>query len=229
MIVSENIAIVVFLSIALVSMFFAWYFASYDIFSGAKFHTFIVVFGGLGVIITFLFYYNVLQLQAEQQILQKLDIATKFNSAWSILLTSMNTASAVVPKFVLSMTPLTNHACKESNISNEEYIGDEPTAEVCTFKMSLSFRIFSLWQDFFKGRDFFDNNISFGYINNFLQKANSEDLHKEWLASKLNFDNTTQSFGDLLFEYGLPITIQIPESYIQAAEKLINDPRYAEL
>ena len=91
--------------------------------------------------------------------------------------------------------------------------------------MTLSYKIFELWQDVILAHKFI-NYDPLSYIVNFLQRANSEQLYVQWTVNKINFNNETIKLGDLLFEYALPITNQTTEEYISVANKLIVDPRY---
>lgn len=224
MLVTENLAILVFLGIFIIALISARYFNDFEAFETHKLHTFLIVFGGLGAIITFLFYYNVLVLQSQQQASNQVDLIARLNtSIFNNLLEAMNEAALVAPKFILSLTTLTNQTC--CGIDNTTEMCN-PVA--CTKTMTLSYRIFSLWQDYIHIHDLIPVNEQ-SYICNFLQRANSSLLYEQWLLSKLNFDKDTEIFGDLLFSYGLPITLQIPKSYEDAAQALIQDPIYKNL
>jgi hypothetical protein len=224
MLISENLAIIVFLTIIITAVIISWYFHTFEAFNEHRLHTFIMVFGGLGVIITFLFYYNVLVLQSQQQASNQADIVARLNtSIFNNLLDAMNEAAIVAPQFILSLTPLTNPTC--CGITN---IPKECNPVACTKTMTLSYRIFSLWQDYIHIHDLIVIDEQ-SYICNFLQRANSSLLYEQWLVSKLNFDSDTQTFGDLLFTYGLPITLQVPKSYEDAAQMLLQDPIYKNL
>lgn len=196
---------------------------NYEIYDKGSFHTFIAIFAGLGVFITFLFYYNLIELQRQQQGLTAIQEFSRINdSMLNGVLDEINKASTIIPNFVLSITPLTNTICMSS-------APEDPTnIQTCTEKMVLSYRIFSVWQDVILCDRF--NNFDFvAYVSNFLQRANSNQLFREWTVNKLNFGSKTQEFGDLLFEYGLSIEDQTPATYTAAAENLINDPRFNSL
>jgi hypothetical protein len=218
MLINQKTALFIFLSIIVASILVAIYFKSFDEFEHNRIRTFITVLGGLGIIITFLLYYNIVALQTEQQETNRLTIIQEINiSILNSILKAMNDASSIIPMFVLSLNPLTN-----SSTSN---VPDPTDPIASTTKTTLSYRIFSLWQDYIWLRDGIEID-SIAYLNNFLQRANSPMLHELWLVSKLNFTNETEALGDLLFEYALPITVQVPQSYIDASAKLIADPRY---
>ena len=167
-----------------------------------------------------MFYYNLVAIQNDQQVLTGIQEISRINdSLLNSVLDEIQEASAIIPNFVLSVTPLTN------SINTVTVAPDEETAVTTTERMVLSYRIFSLWQDMIVSSKFLHAD-PVAYVSNFLQRANSKQLAEMWLLSKLNFLPATQSFGDLLFKYALPITQQVPQSYIQAATQLIADPQY---
>lgn len=231
--VTPNIALGFFFLIIIVAAVIAWWMGSYADYDKCSFHTFIAILAGLGVFVTFLFYYNVVQLQNQQQELAAVQELARINdSVLNSVLDEIKDASNIIPNFVISITPLTNVVCCSTGATGSGTgtcvieVGEDPiNPETCTEKMVLSYRIFALWQDVVIGHKF-TNFDSIAYVSNFLQRANSPQLYVQWTASRINFDTQTQSFGNLLFEYALPITNQTPEEYVSVAQKLINDPRY---
>lgn len=223
MLLTSNAALLLFLVILVIAAIVAWTTIDYAEYDKGSFHTFISILAGLGIFITFLFYYNVVELQQQQQNLAFIQEISRINdSVLNSVLEEIQGASSVIPNFVLSVTPLTNTVCSSSAPE------DPVNPQTCTEKMVLSYRIFSLWQDVIVS-DHFSESDPQAYIANFLQRANSTQLLSQWTVNKLNFYADTQVFGDLLFEYGLPITVQTPQSYIDAAAALIADPRYQAL
>lgn len=218
--ITPNFALILFAIILVVSGVLAWRMNSYAQYDKGSFHTFIAILAGLGVFITFAFYYAVIELQQQQQALAGIQELARINdSVLNSVLNAISESSNIIPNFVLSITPLTNTVCDSS-------APDDPVnPQTCTEKMILSYRIFSLWQDMIVS-DRFLTIDPISYIANFLQRANSPQLQQQWFVNKLNFLPATQTFGDLLFQYGLPITNQIPSEYINAAQNLINDPIY---
>jgi hypothetical protein len=210
----------------------------YEHYDKSKFHTFIAILAGLGVFVTFMFYYNVVELQQQQQELAAIQEFGRINdTVLNSVLDSINLSSTIIPSFVLSITPLTNTICCPGGSGGSGGSGsmciytpatDPVTPQTCTEKMVLSYRIFALWQDTIISKHFVGGNQT-GYIANFLQRANSPQLYEQWLVNRLNFVPDTQTLGDLLFEYGLPITDQVPSSYINAANQLVNNPRYQQI
>jgi len=218
--VTPNFAIILFGIIIIISGVLAWRMKNYAEYDKGSFHTFIAVLAGLGVFVTFAFYLSVIELQQQQQALAAIQELSRINdSVLNSVLNEIQESSTIIPNFVLSLTPLTNTICTSSAIE------DPVTPQTCTQKMILSYRIFSLWQDIIVSNGFLNIDPT-SYIANFLQRANSPQLYQEWTVSKLNFLPSTQSFGDLLFRYGLPITNQTPEEYISVAQQLIADSSY---
>ena len=232
MLLTANIALIVFAAILILSAIISYRFKSFKKFEGGAFHIFIVVLTGLGVFVTFMFYYNVVELQNQQQQLAALqEVARLNNTIINSVLTEIQNSSLIIPNFVLSITPLTNTICCSTGSTGSSEIcyipvGDDPiNAQTCSAKLSLSYRIFEMWQDVILAHTFINYN-PLSYIVNFLQKANSQQLYIQWNVNKINFNNDTIIFGDLLFKYALPITNQTPEEYVSVANNLINDYMY---
>jgi hypothetical protein len=219
-VVTPTIALGLFVVILIIAGILAWYMNDYASYDKGSFHTFIAILAGLGVFVTFMFYFSVIELQQQQQELATIQELARVNdSLLNSVLNEMKTASEIIPNFVLSITPLTNTVCS-SNAPP-----DPVSPQTCTEKMVLSYRIFSVWQDVIVS-DRFLTMDPISYVANFLQRANSPQLEEQWSVNKLNFSSETQEFGDLLFKYGLPITNQTPAEYISTAQTLLNDPKY---
>lgn len=216
--VTPKLALGVFLFILAAAAIAAWWMSTYNRYDQSTFHTFIAVLAGLGVFVTFMFYYSVVELQQQQQQLAVIQETARISDiVFNDLLSEIDKASIIVPNFTLSLTPLL--PCGAT-------AGPDPvTPEACIEKLILSTKIFGTWQDIIISNTFVDYQ-PVAYVTNFLQQANSSQLLDQWSTAKINFNSRTQSFGDLLFEYGLPITDQVPNSYVNAAYQLLADPRY---
>lgn len=221
--VTPGIALIFFVIILCVSALLAWKMSNFSNYDKGAFHTFIAVLSGLGVFVTFLFYYSVIELQQQQQQLTEIqELSRVTDSLLNSVLSEINNAALTIPNFVNSITPLTNTVCEAE--SKE----DPVNVKTCTEKMVLSYRIFSVWQDVI----FSDNFLIMdpvAYISNFLQRANSKQLEKQWKVNKINFSQSAQTFGDILFEYGLQIENQTPEEYVRVANQVIKDPKYVRI
>lgn len=257
--VSENFALFFFVVILIVAAAIAWWMGSYSEYEPGKFHTFIVILAGLGVFVTFLFYYNVVALQNQQQQLAALEEIARINDSMTQgVLHNMQKASAIVPNFVLSLTPLNNTVCcfngtitgttgitgtitGSTGITGTiiatgttgfsctiPTVPDPITPIACTQKATLSYLIFDMWQAVITCNRIIKFD-TIGYVSTFLQQANSSQLYAQWQVSYISFDSKTQTFGNLLFQYGLPITVQTPQSYLDAANQLISNPSFQAL
>lgn len=223
LLVTPNLALLVFIVILIIAAVVAWQMAVYSSYDSSRYHTFIAILGGLGVFVTFMFYYNIVTLQQEQMAISALTQLNQLSDGLlNSILVEMKNASTIIPNFVLSLTPLTNTVC------NSSAPPDPVTPEACTEKMTLSYRIFSMWQDVVLTNGFI-NIDPVVYVTNFLQRANSEQLFDQWTVNRLNFVGEAQQFGDLLFEYGLPITDQTPTQYTAAANALVHDSRFTDI
>jgi hypothetical protein len=223
-VVSQAFALLVFLLILCISALIAWAMKTYAIYDRSTFRVFISILTGLGVFITFLFYYNVVSLQNDQQklaFIQELDRID--DSLIDSIMTASNTAANIIPNFVLSINPLCAGECQAVQPGS-----DPSTTEAYIQKQTLSFRVFTSWKDILVSNVLLKFN-ALAYITNFLQRANSSQLYAQWVVAKIDFSHNVQTFGDLLFEYGLPIKEQTPESYVTAAHQFIDDPRYNQL
>lgn len=231
MLVTPNVAIFIFILIVVIAIILALWMKDYQSYDKSAFHTFIAILIGLGIFVTFMFYYNLVQLQHEQQNLVALQELGRINdSVLNSLLTNIDEASKTIPSFVLSLNPLS--VCCSDTVSFANSCGitgpDPINAQTCTEKMSLSLRIFAMWQDVIVSNKIIKNN-PLPYVSNFLQRANSSQLYEQWLVNKLNYAAKTQSLGDLLFQYGLPITVQLPQTYIDTAQQLINSQEFQDI
>lgn len=216
--VTPGLALGLFGIILLVSALVAWWMKSYSKFDSSGFHTFIVVLGGLGVFVTFMFYFSIVSLQQQQQELNKIHETTRYNSnILDSMMNEMNEASKIIPNFVLSLNPLTT---KKYEIEK-----DEINPQTITEKSVLSYKIFSLWQEAILANNFiaFDTK---SIIANFLQRASSYQLHEQWLVSKINFNCKTQKFGNLLFKHGLSLNLHEElnsDIFTKTAKNIIED------
>ena len=238
--ISQNQALIFFAVLIIICAAIAFYLGNHKNYDEGRFHTFIAILAGLGIFVTFLFYYNLIQLQGQQQQLAAVQELARLNdSLLNNVLDGINQSVAIIPNFVSSITPLTNTVCCFTGFTGGTgftgstgcIIPTEPdpvNAQTCTEKMVLSYRLFSLWQDVLTSNRYINFDPT-AYVSNFLQRSNSNQLYAQWTVTKLNFDSNTQTFGDLLFEYGLPITVQTPEEYISTAQKLIADPRFEQI
>lgn len=227
MFISPNVTLAIFALILVISAVIAWRMKSYRYYDASAFHTFIGILAGLGVFVTFMFYYNLVEIQQQQQILISIQQLAKINDTMSDeVLKVIQDNSSTIPNFIASITPLTNKACCDSSPQCLPVQPPDPVnVATCTQKMAISYSIFSMWRNVILFHRFAKASIK-SYIIDFLQRSNSEQLYKEWKAIYVSFDPKTQQFGELLFRYGLQIKEQVPQSYIDAADRLMEDPEF---
>jgi hypothetical protein len=181
---------------------------------------FMSVLAGLGIIVTFFFYFGTVELNERQQRHAVVQETARINDVIiEELMSELAIGSEIVPNFVASVTP----------VRSSYYVPPDPvTPRALARKTFLSEKIFSVWQDILIS-DEFTKNEPFSYITRFLQQANSIQLYEEWLESRIGFNQRTQRFGNLLFEYALPIRDQRPEVYTKLAKRVLEDPSYLEI
>lgn len=212
-IVTPTTAVLVFMGVLIVSLLISG-FCTPTKFDQTRTRIFITCFAGFGVMITFLFYYSVVSLQQTQQRQSIIAMTSNINK---LLLKGVidHLSGEKVPYFTATLYPLLNLKVEEDSNSAEN--------QLLIFK--LSYKIFSLWQELIIAMPFLDLD-EHSFLSNFLQRANSKLLYEQWQSSKIDFNQETQEFGDLLFRYALDIKIQKPESYVEAANQILKDPIY---
>ncbi len=218
-IVTPGAALLLLIAVLAVAIFIT-YKTPVENYNQSKAHVFMVVLAGLGVIITSFFYYGVVELNERQQRLSIVQETARIgNILVGELMSEIADSGKVIPNFAASVTPLQN---------NFKSYPDQSIPEADFTRLFLSYKIFSVWQDVLIS-DEFTANEPLSYITSFLQRSNSKPLYNEWSKAKIDFNAQTQKFGDLLFEYALPITDQRPEVYVDTAKKLLSDPRYTQI
>lgn len=218
--VTPNVILFVFVIILIISIMLTLWIGSSKNFNKTSIGIFINILVGLGIFLTFIFNYITIHSKHKREQLDTIQEVHHINDLiLNNLLNEIDKSSHVIPSFVISLNPLMRSEC--NNLS------DSTNPEACIRKMVLSNYIFSIWEDVIISKSFLDIDIS--YIFNFLQRANSNQLYEQWKINKYNFKKITQTFGDLLFEYGLNIKNQTVEEYIITAKKLMEDLRYKEL
>ena len=218
--VTPAFVLILFGCVILVALFLA-YFIKPGTFEDSRVKVFLAALTALSIVIILAFYYSLIVVQQQQQQLAIIQETSRISdSVITQLLNDINVAASKIPNFVFSISPLIS--------CNTQPPPDPETAQNCIEKDLLSYKIFVTWQDTILSNSFID--LSPLAVNvNFLQEAHSTQLFEQWPNNKINFNSKTQSYGDLLFEYGLKVEPQTPEAYVNAANKLINDPRYKDI
>lgn len=230
MLLSQNITLIIFIVLIIGAAIISFLYGSYIKYDRGAIHIFFAILTGLGVIVTFMFYYNLVELQWQQQQLIELQAASRIDTSLSEnVLKEIKKASLIIPNFIHSIHPLTNTLCNDGvNSCVVALAEDQATVETHTLKMILSTKIFSVWKDMITTNKVIHFNPK-AYISDFLQKANSKQLFAQWMVCKINYSLQVQQFGDLLFEYASKIVEQTPCEYEKAAETLISDKRFTDI
>lgn len=222
-IVTPVTALLVFIGVLVVSLLIAG-FCTPSKFDNTRTKIFITCLAGFGVIITFLFYYSVVSLQQTQQRQSIINMTSNINNKLlKGIIDQIQEAGKQVPHFTTSLFPLLD-------ISHISPIVDVDliTTDNALLIYKISYKIFALWQELIIAMPFVDiDPISF--LSNFLQRANSHELHEQWKRLKIDFNLETQTFGDLLFHYGLSIKDKTPDIYIKTAKTMMHDPIYKKI
>lgn len=219
-VVTPNVALLVFVGVLIIALLISG-FTNPNHYDGTRTKIFISCLAGLGIFVTFLFYYSIVTLQQSQQ---RYDIIALTNTLSTSLMKGIvdqiNVNSQKIPNFILSLFPLID--CPRP------LVDDEHTVDNCLLKFKISYKIFYLWQDLILSLPFIDID-PLSYLSNFLQKANSKELYKQWLLCKFDFNQKTQHFGDLLFKYSLSVNCQTADTYLTLANNVLKDPVYKAL
>jgi hypothetical protein len=216
-IITPAVVLIAFILIIVVSLVVSWLInpARYD---SSRVHVFIAVLTGLGIFIVFLFYYSLVEVQQQQQRLAVIQETSRISdTVFNELLSNLQAGSSVIPSFIMSLFPL----IKTVPVNTL----DENTPVTAMEKMNISNRIFGLWLDVITANRFIDIH-PIAYLTQFLQYAHSDQLHAQWELYKINYDATTQRFGDLLFQYNRQYNPQTREDYVRLAKQFHQDPAY---
>lgn len=186
-------------------------------YENSRAYVFLTVLAGLNIFMTFFFYYGIVESTERQFNLDVTKETARLNNMFvDKFIDAVMDEEDTVPNFVASLNPLQMNTVSQP---------DPDTDRARLARLNLSYKIFTIWQDFMFSDDFIAIE-PVSYITSFLQRANSYALLQQWKTSKIDFNDTTQEFGDLLFEYAIPIVNQTPSSYTEAAKRLVHDKRY---
>ena len=183
-------------------------------FEKSRANVFFLSLAALSIILIFLFYAALVQLNQKQVDLATIQETSTINNSIFDFSDSLRVSSKNNPRLVLSILPLM--PCNSGDV------------EKCTDRVILSYQIFSVWSDILNASGF-ANFDQLAFTTAFLQRANSKELFDDWVYLKINFSQKVQQFGDILFTYGLPITEQTPEMYVHTARQLLKNPKYTQL
>lgn len=225
--ITPFIIIILFIILVIVALIIAYLSKGKD-YDNSNFKTFVAVLSGLGIFLTFIFYYNLIQLQHDTV---RTTLVDELNDVKDRLLTNvygqMEKALPIIPDFVFSINPLSKIYCDECAEKDSLNI-NENTRKACIQKMILSEKIFYLWQDIVSAGEYVKKNRRF-FIMQFLQQAHSKQLKKQWEIMDNNYSYKTKQLGDLLFEYADKIDKVDKETFTNTLDELFKDKRYNEI
>lgn len=215
------IFLAIFIAIIMVISFIIWKTKDFDVYDKSIYNVMILIFIPLCIIITLFYQYSVVDIQIKGNIYQTSELMRKIIDNFAIRLPqNMLEADNLIPHFIASTDPL--------RLDADAIPFDPDTQENAILKQVISLEIFANWRQFLIPTKVEPLDYE-PYLRAALQMANSKELYEFWLLYQINFMPTTVEFIDLLFEYGLVITEQIPASYTQAAHELVNDPRFLQI
>jgi len=213
--VSPNIALFVFAAVVAIALGIACWFTSYDSFDKGRFHIFIAVLTGLGVVVTFMFYYNVVQLQNQEQQFELLTQAARVEDTLNkTIYPALREGATTVPAFVQSLYPLHNHSAGVPVVGAAEQV----------IIATLSSSIFFLWENTITTHAIVHQDIG-GYTFIFLQWAASPALAEQWETLAHTLSSRGQTYGRLLFAYA-KVSSLTREAFADATRALLHDDEF---
>ena len=218
-----NIAGIVIVVIIIIAVFIAGFSHTPNTYEESKFKVFLTVLAGLGVFVTFFFYYNVVELQYQQQTSITYDNINHLNdNIAQLYMKGIDGSWEIIPKFIASIIPT---MFSEDDLNSLE---DEDSEKATLHKYLVSQKVFFLWRDYISYYVYIikGNNNILAYLTMFLQRAHSKYLQEIWEVSKNEYNSNVIILGDLLFEYAKDVE---DGDYKKIACKLVNDKKYINL
>ena len=226
--VTPIMAIIILISIIIISLFISLSIKPNN-FDHSRTRVFITSLASLGIFVTFLFYYSVVDIQQKKQ--AKIQETSKItDNIQNSFILNIEKYYNQIPQFTSTLLPLLDLKKFNQNLkeikNSRNHIENVENNQV--IKYVLSYQIFSLWQDMIISDEFIaiDHN---SLISGALQRANSKPLYDYWEIIKIDFSEKVQNFGELLFRFSSEINEQTPEAYEKKANELIHSKEYRKL
>lgn len=216
-VLNPMITFIIFMVLISIAIVFAIQYKKSDVyFRDSNLNIFISILMGIGVLITLLLYYALVNSTLRQNDFLIIDDVNNFyTKSYETLPLAMTTVAKSIPHFVASLTPLSPQIDTPL---------DPQTVEFENQKRTLSLLIFDTWRGFFNLKSFDMIQVN-PWICYQLQFCHSIELYNYWKFLKINYGPHTNSLGDLLFEYGLNIE-PTSEAYQTATTQLSQDPKF---
>lgn len=217
--VNTSVVIAVFLLILVISMVTA-IIISPENFERSRWRIFLVTAASLGIIITFMWYFFLVEQNVENK---KITTCNERRHIESLVIDasvkSIQTNSELAPQFCSSLFPL-----------QESYVYEEHEPKCSRYKKSvivstLSYQLFDTWDHYV-----YSTFQPKGDIAYFLQWATSKELQHQWTKQYINFDKNTQKFANILFNSANEIdNISDPVEYEKASREVYSKCRKMKL
>lgn len=209
--VTNEVVLIVFAIVITVAVAAA-FMISPGTYDQSRWKVFIITVAGLGILLTVMFYYAVINIQYTQNellfIKENVQMMTTVNEVVDKISKGMDKDSSLASE----LTPL---ECEGKGKSKEKSENG--------YQYSLSQSIFSTWQLTTLERRYVSLQEE-AYMYLFLQWASSRKLRKQWSTLKLAYTERTRMLGDLLFSHA-PKVHTVAE-FEKAVASLITLPRY---
>lgn len=230
LLVTPTVLIVVFVVVAVIAIGACYRYKTHDDYQQSKIHIFVSVLGATAIVLTAVLYFNLIQLHNRQSQTEAHKEMVDINqSILETLFSELKKASVKIPSFVVSITPLGTSRCELGREDSGALKSDGHNPIICTWRRSISSRIFYIWQDVILGGKSVIGNMR-SYIVSFLQMAVSDQLEEQWRVLKIGYSDITAEFGDMLFKRAKEIKeVTEPMLYYEKAIEIINDPEYKDL
>lgn len=209
--ITHEVVIIVFAIVITIAIAAAFIInpGSYD---QSRWKVFIITVAGLGILLTVMFYYSVINIQQTQNellfIKENIQMMTTVNEVVDKISKGMDKGSSLASE----LTPL-----------EKEGKGKKKEKEENGYRYSLAQSIFSTWQLTTLERKYVSVQEE-AYMYLFLQWASSCTLRKQWVSLKLAYTERTRMLGDLLFAHA-PEVHTVAE-FGKAVTSLVTLPRY---
>ena len=212
-----NILILFGISV-IASLLFTYFYKSYDSYDKSRSHIFFTMM--VSFLAVFVVLFNML-LAYSIMMQTQISVIEQSGNVSQIVLYQLENYIAEnankLPMFVKSISPLV--------VLSSDGEVDESTVQAQRLKQSMSMKIISVWMYLYNASKFtvFDPR---SYVYYLLQYCNSQEFYEIYQVLKYNYNKEIVQIGDILFKYSLPIENQTVESYLQATEEVISDPKF---
>lgn len=176
---------------------------------------------GLVMVVTLLFYFNVVSIQNKQIVDEhKLSLRQINREMFDNLMVAISEYFETVPNFIASITPIRNGDV-DSNADGDSDV-------VNMHIQIISTKIFIALDEITQTH--IDYTIPpHDYLIPLLQRFSSCRLQDEFKISKSNYNTKTQEFGELLINYANEIKTTKSKDFVSTKKKIQTDPVFIKL